>query len=325
MNTNVSAVIPAYNNETSLAKAIDSVLNQELKPYEVIVINDGSTDDTNDIAQSYGDQIIYIEQENKGQALARNAGLDVATGDYIAFLDADDYWKPKFLSKCVGFLNNNPSLVAVLTGWEMIVDEQNSKIVPPIMSKYDQAKPDPFVIRDFLDFWVEYDYVQTGAIMIRKSVIDIDELRMVDLRNSQDWEYWLMVSTYGQWGFIPEVLYINDSRRAAKGKWWSKYKERRKLCPTVEQWESRLVTKIAESDKDRFNIIRGRVAVGYAHDYILGGNSSKALHIVNKYASYFPSNKLSRLMTAGAKFGFLGWRIACGIIIIKERLKAMKW
>ena len=100
----VSVIIPAYNAEVSLGQSIDSALHQTLAPHEVIVINDGSTDGTENIAKSYGNKIIYLEQENAGPSATRNAGLHIAKGKFVAFLDADDYWSPGFLENCVSFL-----------------------------------------------------------------------------------------------------------------------------------------------------------------------------------------------------------------------------
>ena len=76
----VSVVIPAHNAENCLRDAVDSALNQELPPLEIIVINDGSTDSTAAVAKSYGDRVVYLEQENQGQGAARNAGLRIAKG-----------------------------------------------------------------------------------------------------------------------------------------------------------------------------------------------------------------------------------------------------
>lgn len=88
----VSVIIPVYNGERYLKEALDSVLNQSLKPFEVVVIDDGSTDSTAEIVEQYGKGIILIKKNNGGAAAARNDGIKMATGDYIAFLDADDYW-----------------------------------------------------------------------------------------------------------------------------------------------------------------------------------------------------------------------------------------
>ena len=104
----VSVIIPAYNSGNSLALAVDSALAQTHRPLEIIVVNDGSTDDTADVAKNYGDQIQYVEQLNEGQGAARNTGLAMARGNLISFLDADDYWREGFLAQCVDFLEKNP-------------------------------------------------------------------------------------------------------------------------------------------------------------------------------------------------------------------------
>lgn len=88
----ISVIIPAYNRERYIAEAIESVLIQRYDPIELIVVDDGSTDGTADVVKGYGDQLIYVHQENKGIAEARNAGIYQATGEYLAFLDSDDIW-----------------------------------------------------------------------------------------------------------------------------------------------------------------------------------------------------------------------------------------
>ena len=125
----VSVIIPAYNVEYSLNHCIESVLAQNPKPKEIIVINDGSTDNTAKVAKSYRDKITYIEQENLGQGAARNAGLKIAKGEFIAFLDADDYWLPGFLITCVDFLIKNPKAAAVNTAY--IIKKWGRKIIGP--------------------------------------------------------------------------------------------------------------------------------------------------------------------------------------------------
>ena len=104
----VSVIIPAYDVAVCLGRCLDSVFEQDVTDTQVIVINDGSTDDTAEVAKRYGDRIVYLEQENQGQGAARNAGLRIARGRYVAFLDADDYWLPGFLRACIDFLAAAP-------------------------------------------------------------------------------------------------------------------------------------------------------------------------------------------------------------------------
>ncbi|MFN9718047.1 MAG: glycosyltransferase family 2 protein [Planctomycetota bacterium] len=90
----VSVIIPTYNGESEIRRAIDSALSQEGCDVEVIAVNDGSTDNTKAVLDSYGDRIRAIHRHNSGPAPTRNAGIAAATGDWIAFLDHDDFWKP---------------------------------------------------------------------------------------------------------------------------------------------------------------------------------------------------------------------------------------
>ncbi len=106
----VSVVIPAYNAAWCVRKAIDSVLAQDFRDFEVIVVNDGSTDDTAAVLAGYGDAIRVIDQPNGGMSSARNAGIRAARGEFIAFLDADDWWLPGKLGRQVELLRGRPDL-----------------------------------------------------------------------------------------------------------------------------------------------------------------------------------------------------------------------
>lgn len=95
----ISAVITTFNRAGTVARAIDSALSQELPPAEIVVIDDGSTDETSNVIKSYGAKCRYIRQENAGVSSARNEGVRASGGEWVAFLDSDDYWKPWHLSK----------------------------------------------------------------------------------------------------------------------------------------------------------------------------------------------------------------------------------
>ena len=112
----VSVVIPLYNKGKYIERAISSVLAQSFPPLEVIVVDDGSTDDGPEkVLKLKNPKIALIQQENKGPGAARNAGLAIAKGKYIAFLDADDEWYPSFLKAGISFLENNEDGVTVVT------------------------------------------------------------------------------------------------------------------------------------------------------------------------------------------------------------------
>lgn len=111
----VSVILPVFNGERFLAEAVDSVLAQEYEPLEIVVVDDGSTDGTAEVARGYGDRIRYCYQKNAGPAAARNQGLRLASGDVMAFIDADDLWPRGKLALQVGRLQQDPDL-EVVTG-----------------------------------------------------------------------------------------------------------------------------------------------------------------------------------------------------------------
>ncbi|MFC1739382.1 glycosyltransferase family 2 protein [Planctomycetota bacterium] len=106
----ISAIIPAFNAGRFINRTIDSILTQTYRDYEIIVVDDGSTDDTADIVKNYGDKVTYIYQDNSGDGAARNTGIAAAKGDWTAFLDHDDEWLPKKLFMQMEVLQRNPTL-----------------------------------------------------------------------------------------------------------------------------------------------------------------------------------------------------------------------
>ena len=108
----VSIIIPTYNTAQYIVETLDSVLRQTFKDYEIIVINDGSpdTDELERVLEPYRERIIYLKQENRGSSGARNAGLRVARGRYIALLDSDDMWEPEYLAVHVDALERDPEI-----------------------------------------------------------------------------------------------------------------------------------------------------------------------------------------------------------------------
>ncbi|MDH3600995.1 MAG: glycosyltransferase family 2 protein [Candidatus Tectomicrobia bacterium] len=321
----VSVIIPAYDVAVSLGRCLDSVFLQDINALQVIVINDGSTDDTPEVAKSYGDRILYFEQENQGQGAARNTGLRAARGDYIAFLDADDYWQPGFLKACVDFLQHQPEAIAVSTGQIIKLWGHADRINPPVLVEPSaRSEWKPCLLDDFFSFWAEQDHIRTGSAVIRKWVIDQAGYQRADLRISQDLEYWGYLATYGKWGFIPELLWVGDPIGAAKAKGWqNKYRSRRRLCPTVEHWQERIVLRLAHKDWAHFRKVRGRVAASFALNKALAGDDEGSRDIVAKYGSDMSRTRYTRLMHAGNWAGWYGWKLICHLLRLREWIKAL--
>lgn len=319
----VSVIIPAYLAEHSLPKTLDSVFAQTHPPHEVFVVNDGSPDGTAAVARSYGNQIIYLHQENQGQGAARNRGLERATGRSIAFLDADDYWLPTFLEKCVGFLAEHPEVVAVSTGL-VVKGHKGDEVIRPALLERSVRPRLPFVIRDFFEFWAAHDHVRTGSNVIRREIVEAAGYQRADLRISQDLEYWGYIATFGKWGFVPEPLWVGNSRAASRQiGWFRKYRSRRKLCPTVEQWEERIVPRLNDSAWASFEVVRGRLAAMYAHSMILARRGDEAHKTVLQYGDSLPRSPLTSVLRWGANGGRLRWSCACLLVHVRELQHAL--
>ncbi len=318
----VTVIIPAYNVESCLERAVWSVLEQEPPPLEVIVINDGSTDKTVEVAGGFGARIRYLEQTNKGPAAARNAGLAVATGKYVAFLDADDYWLPGFIQATVAFMEAHPDAVAVSTGWRIQPLKGSARMFPSTENPLGIAGQGD-VLENFFEFWGQYDHVRTGTVLMRRSLLGVNGFQRTDLRICEDLEFWAWLGTLGPWGFIPRAFWFGDSARvAAQGGWLEKYRTRRKMCPTVEMWQKRLLSKVNSVDRPGFRKIRGRVAASYVQNMILGGQYGEAANTLRAYAPEMPLTWMKRLLMLGARLGNPGWAISCGLVRLREFQKA---
>ena len=126
----ISVAIPAYNSAAYLQEALDSVLVQTFPAHEIVVVDDGSTDSTPEIARSYGDKIRYIRQENQGSAAARNTAIRAATGEWIAFLDSDDVMLPEKLQQQAAVLEANPHLDVVYSAFTYLYPDGSTREMP---------------------------------------------------------------------------------------------------------------------------------------------------------------------------------------------------
>ena len=126
----ICVIIPTYNSARFLPEAVESALYQTFSPEEVIVVDDGSTDNTEDVLEPFRGRIHYIRQENQGPAVARNRGISEAKGDLIAFLDADDVWVPDKSEKQVDLLMENPRIGLVHSLYDYLDMAREQRLVP---------------------------------------------------------------------------------------------------------------------------------------------------------------------------------------------------
>ena len=182
----VSIIIPAYNQDKFIKETLESVLSQTYKNFECIIIDDGSTDNTETVAKKYidGDKIKYFYQENKGLAGARNTGLKLAKGKYIHFLDSDDLICNYFLEHMVEKFNQNKEVDILSCAW-VLIDESGRKI---------SSKIGPAKSNNYLQDLILQNLFPVHAVMARRNVIDSVGMFNENLSALEDWDMWLRIA-----------------------------------------------------------------------------------------------------------------------------------
>ena len=209
MTLTISAVIPAYNCEQYIARAIDSVLNQTFPANEIIVIDDGSSDGTVERVRSYGDKVKLIQQQNAGASAARNAGIQAATGDWVAFLDADDEWLPDTLEIQSNILMQKPELVWTTGNYKRCFCKKDYALVQEDPKRVGFFLKGKGFFDDYLDIFTHKIRGWTGCMMIRRDVLEEVGLFSTDLPRANDIDMWFRVAyRHPQIGFSVEPLAI---------------------------------------------------------------------------------------------------------------------
>jgi len=175
----VSVVIPAYNMGPSIARAVDSVLAQSRPADEIIVVDDGSIDDTAAVLKSYGSQIRPIHQENAGACAARNRGIQAASSDWIAFLDGDDEWIPQKLEMQIEHLRRNPDLLWSYSNL-LVRDSENEQYRPEHNSiRAEKMLAGKEFFPNYLEACRRGFYITTITLIIRRRMlIEVEMFRI---------------------------------------------------------------------------------------------------------------------------------------------------
>lgn len=218
----VSVIIPTYNSARYLPEAIESVIGQTYQDFEIIVVDDGSTDNTQEVVenalQGYSNKILYFYQENQGHAITRNVGIRHSVGEYIAFLDADDKWAPNKLERQMTYLDGHPTVGHVHCA-RIRVDKDGDLL------------PTPRVSIQFLSGNIFYHlllrkaHICTSSVVCRKECLNnvgyFDE-HFPDKIGGEDRDLWLRIAKKYPIGYIDEPLvyyrYFTNSLSKTRGR-----------------------------------------------------------------------------------------------------------
>ncbi|AWA31223.1 glycosyltransferase family 2 protein [Flavobacterium magnum] len=208
-----SVIIPLYNKENFIGNTISSVLAQTFTDFELIIINDGSTDNSAAIAKGFSDpKIRFFSKPNEGVSVARNFGISMAEADYITFLDADDYWYPDFLETMqrtiAGFPNESVFSAAI--------EIETAKNTFP--ARYSIPKSSGCIVVDFFDASARECVIWTSCAVFHKEVFQKAGTFDPKLKSVQDTDLWIRIGLIYPVVFCPSVLarYVFDAQSLSK-------------------------------------------------------------------------------------------------------------
>lgn len=195
-NPRVSIVIPAYNSRQYIRASLESVLQQTYRDYEVIVVDDGSTDDTKAAVLAVDGRIRYLYQANQGPAAARNTGILAAKGELICFLDADDSWTPEKLRTQVDFMERNSGVGLVFSDEEEFDDEGVQ--CPSLLStsRFHSEIIGGSAIGGAFQKLLEENFIPTSTVMVRTACFRTSGLFDVALKGPEDRDMWSRIAAY---------------------------------------------------------------------------------------------------------------------------------
>jgi len=205
----VSVVIPAHNSSRLISRAIDSVLSQTWTSVEVIVVDDGSTDDTLEVLGGYGPRICVLQKENGGPSSARNLGIANARGEFIAFLDSDDYWLPEKLERQMSVFENDKDIGFCST--QTIVKYQDSD--------RSEIWPCPCDQRNLLEVLFQQNGAvagSTSSVVVRRELLEIAGYFDETLHGVEDTDLWMRLVSISRYLCIEEALTVVVKRSVSQ-------------------------------------------------------------------------------------------------------------
>jgi GT2 family glycosyltransferase len=320
----VSVVIPAYNRAARLPAALDSALRQEVARLEVVVVDDGSTDETRDVVAAYGDRVKYVYQPNAGVGAARNTGIRCATGAFIAFLDSDDRWQPWKLSMQLAVFAARPAVGLVFS--DFTIEKPDGSVQPggaslwagrpldfPAMSPLSLARPDdasPWPIEP-VTAWAGPMYRQllnelpilTSSVVVRREALDHTTWYTERVALFEDWEFFARVAGRRDVGYVAAATTVNvghlDPGRVSK-------------CSSLDRAVSylTLLERVWRADpafclqhRDAVDLAHGRALLAVAREALLAGEPTLADEVLGRWqdAGYRDRRGWGRLYTGCAR------------------------
>lgn len=235
-----TVIIPLFNKENFIESTLKSVLNQSFSDFEVLIINDGSTDKSEEKVLKFKDsRIKYFYKENGGVSAARNFGIEKAKANYITFIDADDFWYPNFLEEMFENIDRFPELKVFSAAIEV---ETSKKVFP---SSYSIVKTGDFEIVNYFDASFKETVICTSCAVFHKSVFEKTRNFDIQIKSGEDTDMWIRIGLIYQILFSWKILarYVYDPKSLTKNHTttinsfdFSKYTSLEKTNPSLKKF-----------------------------------------------------------------------------------------
>ena len=255
--TLVSVVIPVFNGAAFVPTAIDHVLAQTYRPLQIVVVDDGSTDNTGQVLTRYCEQIEIVQQKNRGVGHARNTGIATSRGEYVAFLDQDDWWQPNKIAQQMACFERDPVIGLVHTGVAYF-DERSQEYTRPLNPL---ARPELLQGECFRQLLAE-NHIRNSSVMVRRDLLtQVGACDQAISGNTvQDYDLWLRLARASRFAYLPEQLTVIRLHER-QGTW-----DRRQMLGE----EARLLERVRDQEPNLAGDLRARMAgvydaLGVAH------------------------------------------------------------
>lgn len=274
----VSVVVPTYNREEYICETIDSILAQTFTDFEVVIVDDGSKDNTLAKLEQYGNKIKVVRQPNSERAVARNNGVQNSTGDLIAFVDSDDVWIKDKLEKQVEVLDNNPDVICS-NGLCLRIDENSNKIQTAKRQTVGHSG-------DVFEELLFRNFIVSPTPVVRRAYFEKSGGFETKYIPYEDWQLWLKVSTLGKFHYLnrPLAYYRVHSEQSVQ----LVKSERIEEVTTMLLEDS---YKLKDIPEEIINKSRGLANLRFCYWYLLSGDYDIAKKKVQEAVSLYPKFK----------------------------------
>lgn len=269
----ISVIMPTYNAVSTIRESIESILAQTYPNFELIIIDDGSIDGTQEIVREFNDsRIFYFYQKNKGVAIARNAGLRRARGEFVTFLDADDTYLPKKLEYQINFLSSHPEYDIAYCG--MI----HFSSVRPSKTMYHRG---PFPSGDIFPQLITRFFCQLNTVLIPKKIFEHVGYFDENFRDSEEWDLLIRIARAGyRFGYLEERLVKIKMDDASL----SKFENQWKMKMHNLDFFLKLFTSLSSEERKRYNteMLYRRLQIKLAIAFLAAGKKQEFFEVLNR-------------------------------------------